>query len=117
MRNVEQLIEEARSSPECFKCHEPITEFSEVRIVTVRVDGDPLNVWVHADHVNPEWRPVSHPSCETCDLAKQIEDCGPELLGITEVPPSRHAWGDVAACPTDGCGRQFMFTRAPSVAS
>lgn len=51
--SVEQLIEAAKSSPECFKCHEPITEFSEVRIVRVRVDGKPIDVWVHADHAGP----------------------------------------------------------------
>lgn len=50
---IEQLIEDARNSPECFKCREPITEFSEVRIVTVRVDGEPKNVWAHAAHAKP----------------------------------------------------------------
>lgn len=48
------VIEGAKNSPECFKCEEPITEFSEVRIVTVRVDGEAMNVWVHAEHANPD---------------------------------------------------------------
>lgn len=50
---VGQLIEVAKNDPECFKCHESITELDEVRIVTVRVDGEPVNVWVHADHARP----------------------------------------------------------------
>ncbi|MEE3066597.1 MAG: hypothetical protein VYA67_22090 [Actinomycetota bacterium] len=50
---IEQFLEAARNDPECFKCHEPITEFSEVRVITVRVDGEPRNVWVHAAHAQP----------------------------------------------------------------
>lgn len=50
---VGQLIEVARSNPECFKCGEPIADLSDVRIVTVRVDGKPRNVWVHAAHAQP----------------------------------------------------------------
>lgn len=53
MNEIEQLIEDARSGPECFKCGEPITEFSEVRVVTVRVDGKPREVWAHAAHAEP----------------------------------------------------------------
>lgn len=34
------LFMAAQSSPECFKCGEPITRFSDVRIITVRVDGE-----------------------------------------------------------------------------
>lgn len=54
---------------------------------------------------------MSNPTCDTCDLAGQIERCGTALATITEVPPARHAWSDVAVCPTRGCGRQFMITR------
>jgi len=53
--DVERFLDEARSGPECFKCQEPITEFNEVRVVTVRVDGEPISVWVHAAHANPDW--------------------------------------------------------------
>lgn len=53
IEQLEQIIEEARSGPECFKCHEPIAELDQVRIVTVRVDDEPLSVWVHADHAAP----------------------------------------------------------------
>lgn len=53
--SIEQFIEAARSSPECFKCREPITESSEVRVVTVRVDGNRIDVWVHAGHAKPDW--------------------------------------------------------------
>lgn len=53
--SVEQFLEEARNAPECFKCRDPITEFNEVRVVTVRVDGEPRDVWVHADHAPPDW--------------------------------------------------------------
>lgn len=51
--SVEQLIEDAKNAPECFKCREPITEFEDVRIVIIRVDGEPRNVWVHAEHAKP----------------------------------------------------------------
>lgn len=54
-KRVDQFLEAARDCPECFKCHEPITEFNEVRVVTVRIDGEPRNVWVHADHAKPDW--------------------------------------------------------------
>ena len=52
---IEQFLEAARNSPECFKCQEPITEFNEVRVVTVRVDGERKDVWVHAAHAAPDW--------------------------------------------------------------
>lgn len=52
----------------------------------------------------------SQPTCERCDLEQQLKDC-PGIVSFTEVPPSRHAWGDVAACPREGCGRQFLFSR------
>lgn len=55
IEQIEQLLEEAKNGPECFKCREPITEFSQVRVVTVRVDGEPRDVWVHADHAKPDW--------------------------------------------------------------
>lgn len=48
MESVEQLIEDAKNDPECYKCRRPITELSDARIVTVRVDGNPMDVWVHA---------------------------------------------------------------------
>ena len=50
MNPIEQFLEEARNGPECFKCREPITEFNEVRVVTVRIDGKPKDVWMHASH-------------------------------------------------------------------
>lgn len=53
MSGVGQLIAEAMNGPECFKCHEPITDFREVRIVTVRIDDKPVNVWVHDAHAKP----------------------------------------------------------------
>lgn len=46
-----QRGEQMNERPECFECHEPILEFNDLRIVTIRVDGKPRNVWVHADHV------------------------------------------------------------------
>jgi hypothetical protein len=52
---VEQLLEAAKSDPECFKCQEPITEFNEVRVITVWVDGERMDVWAHADHAKPDW--------------------------------------------------------------
>lgn len=51
------------------------------------------------------------PSCTRCDLAGQIARCGSTLASITEVPPSRHGWDDIAVCNRESCGRQFMFTR------
>lgn len=53
---TEQLIEVAKDNPECFKCGGPITELAEVRIITVRVEGEPCDVWAHADHAAPGWR-------------------------------------------------------------
>lgn len=55
--SVEQLIAEAQNNPECFKCREPIKEFSEVRVVTVRVNDEARDVWVHAAHAAPG-RPI-----------------------------------------------------------
>jgi hypothetical protein len=55
MSGVEQLIEAANSNPECFKCREPVTDINEVRIITVRVRGKPIDVWAHADHASPTW--------------------------------------------------------------
>lgn len=51
---IDQIIEAASSSPECFKCGEPITELNNVRIVTVRIDDKPVSVWVHAAHAAPD---------------------------------------------------------------
>ena len=53
MTGVEQIITEARNGPECFKCEKPITEFGEVRIVTVWIDGERKDVWAHAAHAKP----------------------------------------------------------------
>jgi len=55
--NVERILEAAKNSPECFKCRKPITEFKEVRIVTVRnhEDKESKDVWVHAAHADPNW--------------------------------------------------------------
>lgn len=50
---VEQVIEAAENSPECFKCQKPITDLTEVRIVTVRIDRKPVSVWVHSAHSKP----------------------------------------------------------------
>lgn len=50
---VERVIEDANNAPECFKCQRPITELNQVRTVTVRIDGKPVSVWVHADHSKP----------------------------------------------------------------
>lgn len=57
--DIEQFLEAARNGPECFKCGEPITEFNEVRVVTVRVDGEPKDVWVHAAHAKPDTSTVT----------------------------------------------------------
>lgn len=54
MEAIEQFLEAARNNPECFKCREPITEFSEVRVVTVRVGDEARDVWVHATHATSE---------------------------------------------------------------
>lgn len=56
MDAIEQFLEAARNNPECFKCREPITEFNEVRVVTVRIDGEARDVWVHAAHAAPDAR-------------------------------------------------------------
>lgn len=53
LSGVGQVIAEAMNGPECFKCQEPITDFREVRIVTVRIDDKPVNVWVHDAHAKP----------------------------------------------------------------
>ncbi|WP_141659135.1 hypothetical protein [Mycobacterium europaeum] len=55
-RGVQQIIDAANDDPECFKCGEPITDLNDVRIITVRVEGDPVEVWCHADHASPDWR-------------------------------------------------------------
>lgn len=55
---IEMVINEAKSSPECFKCGRPITELAEVRIVTVRVDGERKDVWMDADCAKPDQRTV-----------------------------------------------------------
>jgi hypothetical protein len=55
-RAIEQFLEAARNGPECFKCQKPITEVDEVRVVTVRVDGERKDVWVHAGHAKPSQR-------------------------------------------------------------
>jgi len=52
-RGVEQIIADANNDPECIKCQRPITELDQVRIVTVRIDDKPINVWVHAAHSKP----------------------------------------------------------------
>lgn len=39
----------------------------------------------------------------------------PEGYIITEMPPSRHAWADVALCPNaDVCDRTLMFAIDPA---
>lgn len=35
----------------------------------------------------------------------------PEGVVLKEVPPPRHAWGDVFGCPNGGCGKFFMATK------
>ena len=52
-RGVEQLVEDANNDPECIKCQKPITELDQVRIVIVRIDGEPVSAWVHAKHSKP----------------------------------------------------------------
>lgn len=54
MSAIDDLIKAAKDNPECFKCHEPITEFGEVRIVTVWADGVRRDVWVHASHAGQD---------------------------------------------------------------
>jgi hypothetical protein len=58
---VGQLIAEARDSPKCFKCGESITQFNEVRIVAVRVDGKPVSKWAHAVCAKPGDQPRHRP--------------------------------------------------------
>lgn len=41
-----------------------------------------------------------------CKLAEDAERL---RVDLTEMPPSRHNWGDIVRCPNDGCGREFMF--------
>lgn len=36
----------------------------------------------------------------------------PEGVTLTEMPESRHAWGDIVRCPNDGCGKTFLVTRS-----
>lgn len=55
MDAIERLLEAARNAPECFKCREPITDFNEVRIVTIRVLNETKDVWVHAAHADPTY--------------------------------------------------------------
>jgi hypothetical protein len=66
------LIEAAKHGPKCFRCGELITEFDQVRIVTVRVNDEPLPVWMHADRAKPSelWvpeRPEGMASCVVID--------------------------------------------------
>lgn len=52
--SAEQVIEAASNNPECFKCRQPITDLNEVRIITVRIEGKPVDVWAHAAHAKPD---------------------------------------------------------------
>lgn len=40
------------------------------------------------------------------DCAEQCEV--PTGVTLREVPRPRHAWGDVANCPNEGCGKSFL---------
>lgn len=55
MSSIERIIEAASNNPECFKCRNPITDLDQVRIITVRIEDEPVEVWVHADHAKPGW--------------------------------------------------------------
>lgn len=76
---IDQFLEAARNSPECFKCRKPITEFDEVRVVTVRVDDKPINVWVHADHAKPPLNSQAYEELGYMSLAEAspIDGVGP----------------------------------------
>ena len=57
----------------------------------------------------PEPAPTRIDCAERCRIPE-----GAELL---QVPPPRHAWGDVLHCPNDGCGRAFLITKDPRSAA
>ena len=46
-----------------------------------------------------------------CHLACPI----PPEIRLVEVPRPRHAWGDVLACPNEGCGRAFLSEKIEEV--
>lgn len=47
-----------------------------------------------------------------------IEHCTvPDGAELLEVPPPRHAWGDVLHCPNEGCGKAFLITKDPRPAA
>lgn len=40
------------------------------------------------------------------DCAQRCEI--PAGIAMREMPPTRHAWGDIKRCPNDDCGKFFM---------
>lgn len=44
-----------------------------------------------------------------CDQECEV----PDGVDLREVPRPRHAWGDVVACPNDGCERAFLVKTTP----
>lgn len=44
--------------------------------------------------------PTTIPCAQQCEVPKGAR--------LAEVPRPRHAWGDVANCPNDGCERSFV---------
>jgi hypothetical protein len=58
---------------------------------------------------------MENPTCDRlidgvkCKLRENADEMG---LKLTDMPPSRHAWSDIVRCPNDGCGREFLWTKA-----
>jgi hypothetical protein len=59
-----------------------------------------------------------NPTCDRlidgvkCKLGEDAHRLG---LRLTEMPSSRHAWGDIIRCPNDGCGREFMIANLDKI--
>ena len=57
------------------------------------------------------------PETATCDRLIEGQQCQIERdakrlsITLTDMPPSRHNWGDIIRCPNDGCEREFLVRR------
>lgn len=55
----------------------------------------------------PHETAVSRPAPRRLDCPQQCPI--PDGVTVAEVPPPRHTWGDVFACPNTGCGRHLLI--------
>ncbi len=57
LRHVDALLQHLEDDPPtCFKCHSPIA-FDDIRIITVRQDGEPMSVYCCRQHARPDDTP------------------------------------------------------------